>query len=102
MFSPLAVNKLLADKKLTEDPITENVAAVSVGIVEGKNVLDLPYIEDSQAEVDMNIIMTASGKLVEVQGTAEHRTFDRAQLNALLDLGEKGIKELIAAQNNIL
>lgn len=98
----LAVNKLLADKKLTEDPIMENVAAVSVGIVEGENMLDLPYVEDSQAEVDMNIIMTASGKLVEVQGTAEHRTFDRTQLNALLDLGEKGIRELITAQNKVI
>ncbi len=94
----MAVDSLLASGKLTESPLIDSVAAISVGIVNGIPMLDLCYEEDSTAEVDMNIIMTGSGKLVEVQGTAEHQPFDRAQLNAMLDLGEKGIKELVAKQ----
>ena len=98
----MAVNKLMAENKLTVDPIIESVAAVSVGIIDGEQMLDLAYVEDSKAEVDMNIIMTASCKIVEIQGTAEHKTFERSQLNELIDLGEKGIKELIVAQNTAL
>jgi ribonuclease PH len=74
------------------------VAAVSVGIVGGEVVLDLPYVEDSRAEVDLNVVMTEGGHLVEVQGTAEHATFSRAQLDAMLDLAGKGIAELVLAQ----
>lgn len=98
----LAVNKLLAKKVITADPIKENVAAISVGIVGGKKMLDLAYIEDSKADVDMNIVMTGSGKLVEIQGTAEHETFNRKQLEELIDLGEKGIKKLISEQNKLI
>ena len=78
--------------------LPEPVAAVSVGIVDGEPRLDLPYAEDSVAGVDMNVVMTESGRLIEVQGTAEHQTFSRAQLDALLDLAEQGIRQLCAAQ----
>jgi ribonuclease PH len=74
------------------------VAAVSVGVVGGEVVLDLPYIEDSKADVDMNVVGDASGKLIEVQGTAEHGTFDRKQLDAMLDLALAGIAQLVTAQ----
>ncbi len=74
------------------------VAAVSVGIVDGEVVLDLPYVEDSRAEVDMNVVMAEGGALIEVQGTAEGAPFSRAQLTAMLDLAEGGIRTLIAAQ----
>ena len=78
------------------------VSAVSVGVINGKPMLDLPYIEDSQAMTDMNVAMTGSGEFIEIQGTAEHRPFNRAELNALLDLAEKGNKELQAAQQSAL
>jgi ribonuclease PH len=97
----LAVKKLLSENQLTENPITESVAAVSVGVLEGESILDLCYAEDSNAEVDMNVIMTKSGRLIEIQGTAERDTFSRAQLNQLLDLAEKGIKELITSQESV-
>lgn len=74
------------------------VAAVSVGIVDGQVVLDLPYVEDSRAEVDMNVVMAESGELIEVQGTAEGAPFSRAQLDAMLDLASRGIAELTRAQ----
>ena len=74
------------------------VSAVSVGVINGKPMLDLPYIEDSQAMTDMNVAMTGSGDFIEIQGTAEHRPFNRAELNTLLDLAEKGNRELQAAQ----
>lgn len=80
----------------------DSVAAVSVGIANGAPVLDLDYIEDSRADVDMNLVMTGSGKFIEVQGTAEHQPFDRAQLNAQLDLGEAGISYLTQLQREIL
>ena len=79
-------------------PLTDSVAAVSVGIVEGSPYLDLDYEEDSAAEVDMNVVMTGSGELVEVQGTAEHGTFDRAALDELLDLATSGIETLTVHQ----
>ena len=84
------------------NPFKELVAAVSVGIVNGEPVLDLCYEEDSAAEVDMNVIMSESGKLIEVQGTAEEKPFSRAQLNELLDLAEVGLKELFAIQRQAL
>jgi len=78
------------------------VAAVSVGIVDGQVVLDLPYEEDSKADVDMNVVMAEGGGLIEVQGTAEGEVFSREQLNAMLDLAAKGIAELHAAQRKIV
>ncbi|MDO5099236.1 MAG: ribonuclease PH [Corynebacterium sp.] len=80
------------------EPLLPPVAAVSVGILDGHTCLDLPYEEDSRAEVDMNVIMTADGKFVEIQGTGEHDTFSRQQLNDMLDYAEKGCRELIQAQ----
>ncbi len=97
-----AVGVLLKDGKIDEDPIKEFLAAVSVGIVDGTPVLDLPYEEDSRADVDMNLVMTESGRLVEVQGTAESQPFSRKELDEMLGLGEKGIKQLIAAQKKVL
>jgi len=98
----LAVNKLLAEGKVLTDPITDSVSAVSVGLIDGEPRLDLMYLEDSAAEVDMNVVMTGAGRLVEVQGTGEHSTFTREQLNQLLDLGEKGNHELTKLQNKAL
>ncbi|MDR2431787.1 MAG: ribonuclease PH [Candidatus Margulisbacteria bacterium] len=98
----LAVNKLLAEGKIPTDPIIDSVAAVSAGIVEGEPRLDLMYLEDSAAEVDMNVIMTGSGRLVEIQGTGEHSTFSREQLGQLLDLAEKGNQDLSALQKRVL
>ncbi len=82
--------------------VRANVAAISVGIVDGEVLLDLPYVEDVAAEVDMNVVMTSDGEFVEVQGTAESRTFSRELLNRQLDFAEKGIRELIALQNSVL
>lgn len=84
------------------DPLQPPVAAVSVGIVDGRVCLDLPYEEDSRAEVDLNVVMTEEGRYVEIQGTGEHNTFDRDQLNSMLDLAAKGCRELIAAQKEAL
>ena len=83
-------------------PMTEMIAAVSVGIKNGEVILDLDYALDSTVDVDMTIVMTESGKLVEVQGTAEEQAFTRDQMNQMLDLAEKGIKEIIAAQKKAL
>jgi ribonuclease PH len=96
----LAVQKLKKDGVIpaSANVLPEPVAAISVGIINGEARLDLPYIEDSTADVDMNIIMTKSGKLIEVQGTAEGATFSRDQLNELLDLATKGVSELCDAQ----
>lgn len=85
-----------------ERVIKDSVSAVSVGVIDGTPMLDLPYIEDSKAMTDMNVAMTGSGEFIEIQGTAEHRPFNRAELNALLDLAEKGNKELQAAQQSVL
>jgi ribonuclease PH len=95
----VAIRKLV-DQGLLEDmsALRPPVAAVSVGIVGGEVVLDLPYVEDSKADVDMNVVGDESGNLIEVQGTAEHATFDRKQLDAMLDLAIAGIKTLAAAQ----
>ncbi len=95
----LAIKKLVAAGQLPDmRALKPPVAAVSVGIFDGEVVLDLPYVEDSKAEVDMNVVGDESGKLIEVQGTAEHGTFDRKQLDAMLDLATAGIKQLAAAQ----
>ena len=98
----LACRRLTKRGLLTASPLLHEVAAVSVGIIEGEARLDLPYAEDSVAEVDMNVVMTADEKLIELQGTAEHGTFDRKQLDALVDLAAIGIKQLVAAQRRAL
>ena len=94
----LAVNKLLKAGDIKTDPITTHVAAVSCGIYGGQPVLDLDYAEDSVAGTDGNFVMTGERGLIEVQGSAEGATFSRAELGLLLDLAEKGIGELVAAQ----
>ncbi len=88
--------------KLATIPLTDFVSAVSVGIVNGSLMLDLDYQEDSQAEVDMNFVMTGRGRFIEVQGTAENATFDRQQLSAMTDLAANGIENLIRYQREIL
>ena len=93
-----AVNTLLASGKLTESPVTGQVAAVSVGIVQGSPLLDLEYTEDSTCDTDMNVVMTGVGHFIEIQGTAEGAAFSRAEMDSLLALAEKGITELIAQQ----
>lgn len=97
-----AVNKLHREKPFKVYPIRSFVAATSVGIVGGDMLLDLCYEEDSNAKVDMNVIMTDEGAFVEVQGTGEDSPFTRAELNELLDLGEKGIKQMIHVQKEAL
>ena len=93
-----AVNGLLAQGKLTQSPIREAVAAISVGIVQGTPLLDLEYLEDSACDTDMNVVMTATGHYVEVQGTAEGAAFTRSEMDALLALADKGIRELVGLQ----
>jgi ribonuclease PH len=97
----MAVRKLLKDGLLEEDPIREYVAAVSVGMVDGKPVLDLDYREDFAAEVDMNAVITESGRFVELQGTAESAPFSGTRLNQMLKLARQGIEALIARQKKI-
>ncbi|HMM48774.1 MAG TPA: ribonuclease PH, partial [Miltoncostaeaceae bacterium] len=93
-----AMTKLVSAGAVAAVPLRDSIAAVSVGIVDGRPVLDLPYAEDSRAESDINVVMTGSGQLVEVQATAEGQTFTRSELNALLDLAERGIEEITALQ----
>ena len=97
-----AVNTLLASGKLTESPITGQVAAVSVGIVQGTPLLDLEYVEDVGCDTDMNVVMTGAGHFVEVQGTAEGVAFTRAEMDQLLALADKGIAELVGLQQQSL
>ena len=97
-----AVAKLLAQGKLTESPIRDHVAAISVGIVQGTPLLDLEYIEDAACDIDMNVVMTGAGNFVEVQGTAEGAPFSRQQMDAVLALAEKGIRDLVALQKRAL
>ena len=97
-----AVSWLLAQGKISKSPIKDGIAAISVGIVEGVPLLDLEYVEDSACDTDMNVVMTAAGGFVELQGTAEGVAFTRTEMNALLDLAEKGIGELLAAQKAAL
>jgi ribonuclease PH len=97
-----AVAWLVAQGKLVRSPIRDFVAAVSVGIVDGTPLLDLEYVEDAACDTDMNVVMTATGGFVELQGTAEGATFSRAEMDALLALAGKGIAELVAAQRRVL
>jgi ribonuclease PH len=97
-----AFDWMVAVGKLAKTPVRRRVAAVSVGIIDGEARLDLDYEEDVRAEVDMNVVMSSEGKFVEVQGTGEHGTFDRAQLDQLVDLAIAGIRSLDAAQTEAL
>jgi len=97
-----AVSGLLQRGLLTRSPIRDFVAAVSVGVVEGTPLLDLEYVEDSACGTDMNVVMTGSGGFIELQGTAEGMPFSRAELDALLALADRGIRELVAAQKQAL
>src|SRR5215472_4652091 len=98
----IALNKLVESGTPKATPLTQMVAATSVGIVDGVPLLDLCYEEDSQAEVDMNVVMTADGGLVETQATAERGSYSRAQLNELIDMAEAGLKQIFAAQQAAL
>lgn len=97
-----AIATLQKQGLVTGQPLQKMVAAVSVGIYQGQPVLDLDYLEDSAAETDMNVVMDDQGGVIEVQGTAEGATFSRAEMNAMMDLAEKGIGELIVAQREAL
>jgi len=97
-----ALAGLKARGKIDEIPLKDYVAAVSVGIVDGTPVLDLDYVEDSAAEVDMNVVMTGSGKFIEVQGTAEGEPFDKKALDSLMKLAGKGAKKIVALQKKVL
>ena len=98
----LAMRKLVFEGKLSENPLLSGVAAVSVGLVRGEAMVDLCYLEDVAAEVDMNIVMNTGGEFIEVQGTGEEATFTRGQLDALLEFGKLGIQQLLEAQNRAL
>ncbi|MAT36836.1 MAG: ribonuclease PH [Actinomycetota bacterium] len=97
-----AFSRLVQNGELEANPITDQLAAISVGIIEGEARLDLPYIEDAAAEVDFNVVMTGSQEFVEVQGTAEEATFTRSQLDELIELASAGIDEIIRNQKNLL
>ena len=97
-----ACDTLLERGLIQADPIQDQLAAVSVGLVDGLPLLDLDYSEDSQAEVDLNVVMAGDGRLLEIQGTAEGSPFSRQQLNALLDLAEPGLEQLMAGQRQAL
>src|SRR5256714_3508453 len=93
---------MVTNGQLTATPVKRRVAAVSVGLIDGEPRLDLDYEEDVRAEIDMNVVMSSEGKFVEVQGTGEHGTFDRSQLDALLELAISGIRQLDAGQTKAL
>ena len=97
-----AVDVLIKRQFVAASPVRDFVAAVSVGVFEGTPVLDLDYAEDSRCDTDMNVVITGSGGLIEVQGTAEGHAFSRAELDAMLNLAERGIRELVAAQRAAL
>lgn len=97
-----AAKKIKKAGKIDQLPFEDHVAAISVGIIEGVGLLDLCYVEDSNAGVDMNVIMTGSGKFVEVQGTAEGQTFTQKEMDELLKLASKGVRELVALQKKVL
>jgi ribonuclease PH len=97
-----ALNKLKKDGLINKIPIKDFVAATSVGIINAASLLDLTYEEDSQADVDMNIVMTGKGEFIEIQGTAERKTFNKDQMDKLLSLAKKGIEELIDIQRSLL
>ncbi|QSH42165.1 ribonuclease PH [Lentisphaerota bacterium] len=98
----LALNSAFARRNFKTNPMQELVAAVSVGIVDGRPVLDLCYEEDCNAEVDMNVVMTESGKFIEVQGTAEGHPFSRSQFNEMLELAESGLKKIFEIQRKVI
>ena len=98
----LAVRKLIAEAKLKENPLLKAVAAVSVGIVNQQVVLDLCYLEDAAAQVDLNLAMTDAGEFIELQGTGEESTFNDSQLSEMLALGKAGIRQLLRAQKAAL
>lgn len=98
----LAIQRLLNTKRITENPLTDSVAAVSVGLLAGEALLDLNYVEDKDAEVDANIVMTGGGQFVEVQSSGEETTFSHDQLQSLLGLARQGMTELTAWQNDFL
>jgi len=98
----LAINKLLAAKKIAVNPVIHSVAAVSMGIVNGQALLDLCYTEDVAATVDMNLVMNSAGEFIELQGTGEEATFSETELASLLTLGKAGIRELLTAQQNAI
>ena len=97
-----AIAHLKSEGVVPGEPLLDPIAAVSVGIIDGEICLDLPYEEDSRAEVDLNVVMQESGDFVEIQGTGEHGLFGREQLNGMLDVAQKGCSELIAAQKAAL
>ena len=97
-----ALTRLVQQGAIGAHPLAQRCAAVSVGVVDGTPVLDLPYVEDSRAQVDMNVVMTSEGRFVEVQGTAEGQAFTRGELDAMLGLAEKGITELLGLQADLL
>ena len=97
-----AVQQLLAERKITQNPIREFVAAVSCDICNGQPILDVDYLEDSTSQVDMNFVITESGKIVEIQGTAEGEPFTEQQFAQLLELGKQGIKIIITKQKEVL
>jgi ribonuclease PH len=98
----LAIQKLLDARKLAENPLTDSVAAISVGLFDNQPVLDLNYVEDKDAAVDFNVVMTGQGKFVEVQGTGEEATFSQEELDGLLVLARKGLQELSSIQSAFL
>jgi ribonuclease PH len=98
----LAVRKLMTEGTLDANPLLDAVAAVSVGVVAGRSLLDLCYVEDVAAEVDMNLVMNAAGEFIEVQGTGEESTFTDSQLSEMLALGRAGVERLLAAQQAAL
>ncbi|HUR49188.1 MAG TPA: ribonuclease PH [Acidimicrobiales bacterium] len=97
-----ACSRLVAKKSMPSHPITEGLAAISVGIIEAVPMLDLAYTEDVRADVDMNVVMTEAGRFVEVQGTAERLAFSRSELDELLGLAESGIRDILKAQSELL
>jgi ribonuclease PH len=98
----LAVQKLIDNKKIAENPLADSVAAVSVGLFDGRELLDLAYVEDRDASVDFNVVMTGRGQFVEVQGSGEEATFSNEQLQSLLVLAQTGLRELSALQTAFL
>jgi ribonuclease PH len=98
----LAVQRLIDAQKLSENPLSDSVAAVSVGILGGRELLDLPYVEDRDAEVDCNVVMTGQGRFVEVQGAGEEATFSHDQFVSLLDLARAGLAEVHSLQTAFL
>jgi ribonuclease PH len=97
-----AISTLLTSQKITESPLKQAVAAISVGVYKGTPVLDLDYLEDSDCDTDMNVVMTADGGFVEIQGTAEGEPFDKSAMNSMLTLAEAGISELFKKQIAVL